>query len=143
THVMGVIPEAVQFVDGLCMSMSGLHPHNPDRSGRGPHLAIKVWLRKKRRRPPRHSRRVIAGLILAAGESRRMGSPKALLPYRGESFLDTLTGLFRAFCDPVIVVLGAGAEDIRAAVHRPATFVVNPQFRLGMTTSMQRGLEAV
>ena len=86
---------------------------------------------------------MIAGLILAAGESRRMGSPKALLPYRGESFLDTLTGLFAAFCNPVIVVLGAGAEDIRAAVHRPATFVVNPDFRLGMTTSMQRGLRAI
>ena len=86
---------------------------------------------------------MIAGLILAAGESRRMGSPKALLPYRGESFLDTLSGLFAAFCDPVIVVLGSAADEIRAAAHRPATFVVNPDFRLGQTTSMQCGLQAV
>ena len=49
-----------------------------------------------------------AGLILAAGESRRMGSPKALLEYRGETFLDRLTRIFAAHCDPVIVVLGAG-----------------------------------
>lgn len=84
-----------------------------------------------------------AGLILAAGESRRMGSPKALLAYRGETFLDTLIGLFGVRCRPVIVVLGAGAEQIRAAVQRPATFVVNPDWPHGMTTSLQSGLRAV
>jgi len=85
----------------------------------------------------------IAGLILAAGESRRMGSPKALLPYQGESFLDTLIGLFSARCSPVIVVLGAGADTIRARTARPATFVVNANYALGMTTSLQCGLRAV
>jgi molybdenum cofactor cytidylyltransferase len=84
-----------------------------------------------------------AGLILAAGESRRMGSPKALLPYRGETFLDTLIGLFAARCAPVIVVLGAGAGQIRAAAKRPATFVVNENYIHGMTTSLQCGLRAV
>jgi len=72
-----------------------------------------------------------------------MGSPKALLPYRGETFVDTLSGLFAAYCDPVIVVLGASADEIRAAARRPATYVVNPDFRLGQTTSMQCGLRAV
>ncbi|MBZ5578796.1 MAG: nucleotidyltransferase family protein [Acidobacteriia bacterium] len=85
----------------------------------------------------------VAGLILAAGESRRMGFPKALLPYRQETFLDTLTGLFAARCKPVIVVLGAGAEQIRARAVRPATFVVNPDYGRGMTTSLQCGLRAV
>ena len=85
----------------------------------------------------------IAGLILAAGESRRMGFPKALLPYRQETFLDTLTGLFAARCAPVIVVLGAAAQRIRAEAVRPATFVVNPDYLLGMTTSLQCGLRAV
>lgn len=84
-----------------------------------------------------------AGLILAAGESRRMGSPKALLPYRGETFLDTLIGLFTARCTPVIVVLGAGAEQIHAAAKRPATFVVNENYIQGMTTSLQCGLHTV
>jgi len=84
-----------------------------------------------------------AGLILAAGESRRMGSPKALLRYRDETFLDTLTALLARFCAPVIVVLGAHAAEIRAASTRPATFVVNPDFALGMTTSLQVGLRAV
>ena len=67
----------------------------------------------------------VAGIILAAGESRRMGSPKALLQYRNESFLDTLIGLFTERCDPVIVVLGAHADEIRTRTLRPATFVVN------------------
>ena len=84
-----------------------------------------------------------AGLILAAGESRRMGFPKALLQYRGETFLDTLIALFGVQCSPVIVVLGAGAGDIRERAARPATFAVNPRWPLGQTTSMQCGLRAV
>ena len=84
-----------------------------------------------------------AGLILAAGESRRMGSPKALLAYRDESFLDTLIGLFAPRCAQVVVVLGAGAEAIRAAGRRPAQFVVNSNWPAGMTTSLQCGLAAL
>ena len=89
----------------------------------------------------------VAGLILAAGESRRMGFPKALLRYREETFLDRLAGLFAARCSPVIVVLGAAAERIRAggnpAGHSAATFVVNPDWTRGQTTSMQCGLRAI
>ncbi len=84
-----------------------------------------------------------AGLILAAGESRRMGSPKALLSYRGQTFIDTLIGLFAARCESVIVVLGAGAEQIRSRAARNATFVVNADYERGMTTSLQCGLRAV
>ena len=85
----------------------------------------------------------VAGLILAAGESRRMGFPKALLRYREATFLDRLAGLFAARCSPVIVVLGAEAERIRASVGPPATFVMNPDWARGQTTSMQCGLRAV
>ena len=84
-----------------------------------------------------------AGLILAAGESRRMGSPKALLQYGGRTFLDTLTALFAARCSPVIVVLGAHAAQIRGAAAHSATFVENPDYALGMSTSLQCGLRAV
>ena len=77
-----------------------------------------------------------AGLILAAGESRRMGRPKALLDYRGEAFLNRLISLFAAHCSPVIVVLGAGAEEIRGHARGTATFVVNQQYRSGQTSSI-------
>lgn len=85
----------------------------------------------------------IASLILAAGESRRMGSPKALLKYHGETFLDALIGLFAPRCSSVIVVLGAYAEAVREATERSATFVLNPDYARGMITSLQCGLRAV
>jgi len=86
---------------------------------------------------------VTAGLILAAGESRRMGTPKALLPYRNESFLDTLVGLLQDRCAPVIVVLGCAADQIRSAARRAALFVENPHWAAGQTGSMQCGLRSV
>jgi molybdenum cofactor cytidylyltransferase len=68
-----------------------------------------------------------------------MGSPKALLDYRGETFLDRLVRLFSAACDPVIVVLGAS----KLPVPPPACSVVNPDWRLGQTSSFQCGLRAL
>ncbi len=86
-----------------------------------------------------------AGLILAAGASRRMGSPKALLEYEGETFLDRWIRLFASVCDPVIVVLGFDADRILSQIRRPAeaTFVLNPDPARGMLSSLQTGLRAV
>ena len=57
---------------------------------------------------------MLAAAILSAGESRRMGTPKALLPYRGGTFLEHLIEVTR---HPRIgitrIVLGAGADAIR------------------------------
>jgi len=72
-----------------------------------------------------------------------MGSPKALLMYRGETFLDRLVGVFAARLNPVIVVLGAAEEEVRARTLRAATFVVNGDYAVGQTSSLQCGLRAV
>ena len=87
----------------------------------------------------------IAGLILAAGESTRMGSPKALLKFRGETFLDRLIALFSEFCAPVVVVVGCDAERIRSGARRggQALFTENTSYRLGQLSSMQSGLRAL
>ena len=87
----------------------------------------------------------LAGLILAAGESRRMGSPKALLDFEGETFLDRLILTLGSSCHPVIVVLGCEPQRIRAGLRSAelATFVTNPDYRRGQLSSLQRGLAAV
>jgi molybdenum cofactor cytidylyltransferase len=87
----------------------------------------------------------VAGLILAAGESKRMGSPKALLDLQGETFLDRLIRVFSQFCAPLAVVLGCEADRIRGGLQRPgrAIFVENTDYRLGQLSSMQCGLRAL
>jgi molybdenum cofactor cytidylyltransferase len=82
----------------------------------------------------------VAGLILAAGESRRMGQPKALLRFRGTTFIQNLVGLFSACCDPVIVVLGHNPEPIRRTIGDSAQIVINTGYLLGQFSSMQAGL---
>ena len=69
-----------------------------------------------------------------------MGSPKALLRYGSDTFLDTLTALFTARCSPVIVVLGAHSAEIRAAARRPATFVINPEGQIKIIEVHDNGI---
>jgi len=87
----------------------------------------------------------IAGLILAGGASRRMGSPKALLRFQDETFLDRMIRLFARVCDPVVVVLGHNSDKIRPGLERPsqAVFAVNPDPERGMLSSLQCGLAAL
>ena len=72
-----------------------------------------------------------------------MGSPKALLPFRGETFLDRLIGVFSGFCAPIVVVVGADATRIRSSVTQAAVFAENTDYRLGQLSSMQCGLRAM
>ncbi|MEJ2054955.1 MAG: nucleotidyltransferase family protein [Calditrichaceae bacterium] len=56
---------------------------------------------------------MISGILLAAGESSRMGRPKALLPYEGITFIDSILNKFaETGCEPIITILGSHAEMI-------------------------------
>jgi molybdenum cofactor cytidylyltransferase len=91
---------------------------------------------------PAADRAKIAGLVLAAGESSRMGRDKALLDYRGHTFLETIIlKLVEAGLERVIVVLGHHAEDIQRTVDLAAAeVVVNRNYLNGQTSSLQTGL---
>lgn len=87
---------------------------------------------------------MIAGIILAAGESRRMGRDKALLTFQGRTFLETITHkLGAAGIENITVVLGYHAEIIRRSVSLPgARFAINHHYQQGQTSSLQLGLAA-
>jgi CTP:molybdopterin cytidylyltransferase MocA len=81
-------------------------------------------------------------IILAAGASTRMGSPKQLLPLKGQSLL---TGVVEAALAakvwPVVVVLGAHAEKIRPLLARhPVLVAENPAWAEGMASSLRAGI---
>lgn len=84
----------------------------------------------------------LAAVILAGGASRRMGTAKALLPFRGETILDGLIRLYHAFCGPVIVVLGHTPDKIRDGIARAGDvqFAVNSDPERGQLSSLQCGL---
>ena len=86
----------------------------------------------------------IGTVILAAGESARMGSPKQLLPFRGKPLIrwmvDAAAGFDRG---PSVIVVGAYAPEIRASLGPlPADTVVveNLNWRRGMGSSLRVGL---
>jgi molybdenum cofactor cytidylyltransferase len=89
------------------------------------------------------NRASIAGVILAAGASSRMGQPKALLEYEGETFVHRLARILDEVCGRVVVVVGFDAERVRAASPGTATVIENPAPELGMLSSLQCGLGQV
>jgi molybdenum cofactor cytidylyltransferase len=88
---------------------------------------------------------MLAAAILAAGESRRMGQPKALLPYRGATFLEHLLQITRhPRIDVQRAVLGAGAEAIRAQLRlTDEQVVVNNDWERGQLSSIQAAIRSL
>jgi len=88
---------------------------------------------------------MIAGLILAAGESSRMGSDKATLPYRGRTFLELIVQTLReGGLERIVVVLGHHAQEIQRQIKiEAAQVVINPDYRSGQTSSLQVGLRSL
>jgi molybdenum cofactor cytidylyltransferase len=87
----------------------------------------------------------IAAIILSGGASRRMGTPKALLRFQNETFLDRLIRVFSAVANPIIVVVGKHADQIQTGIERgrEVLFAVNPDPERGMLSSLQCGLALV
>src|SRR5687768_6650803 len=87
----------------------------------------------------------VAAIVLAAGEGRRMGGPKALVAFGGRTMLEATAAIFeRRDVAARIVVLGAEAGRVAAAIRLPAetTVVVNDRHAEGMLTSVWAGLDA-
>ena len=87
----------------------------------------------------------VAGLLLAAGEGRRYGTPKALVELDGRLLVERAAEVLTAGgCVPVTVVLGAGAEEVvtRAGLDGTRT-VLNPAWSSGMGSSLRVGLAAL
>jgi molybdenum cofactor cytidylyltransferase len=94
---------------------------------------------------PSAARKPLAAAILAAGESRRMGTPKALLPYRGKTFAEYLlevtnhprVGMKR-------IVVGAHAQEISSRLSAAgANIVINQEWQQGQLSSIQAAIRSV
>jgi molybdenum cofactor cytidylyltransferase len=84
-------------------------------------------------------------IILAAGNSSRLGRPKQLLPYRGKTLLThTTTEALNAGVHPVVVVTGAFHAEVSAALRgQPLSIVFNPIWQDGMASGIVIGLSSM
>jgi len=93
----------------------------------------------------------LCGLILAAGESSRMGRDKALLPWppgvspaSSDTFLSAAIQLFAPHVDIVLVVAGSNEADLAPIIYaQGASLVVNPDPTRGQFSSLQSGVREV
>ena len=88
----------------------------------------------------------ISAILLAAGESTRMGRLKALLPWQGATLIEYQVGsLLSAGVAELVVVVGHRGDEVGAPIagRQGVTTVVNPDYRQGKTTSIKAGLSAM
>ena len=85
----------------------------------------------------------IGVIILAAGGSSRMGSPKQLLPYRGRSLVrHAAKAALGSIVDHVVVVIGSNADEVRNELDGlQLSIVENPGWQAGMSSSVRAGLQ--
>jgi molybdenum cofactor cytidylyltransferase len=88
---------------------------------------------------------MISAILLAAGQSRRMGKPKLLMPFGRSTIIEqAVDNLLGSAIDEVVVVLGDRAEAISQLIaDRPVKLAVNPDYEQGMSTSIIAGLGLV
>jgi CTP:molybdopterin cytidylyltransferase MocA len=87
----------------------------------------------------------VAGVVLAAGAGRRFGMPKALVDFHGTLLVERAARvLAEGGCDPVLVVLGAAADEVtERAQLDDATVVMNPDWPTGMGSSLRAALDTL
>jgi molybdenum cofactor cytidylyltransferase len=87
----------------------------------------------------------IEGILLAAGESRRMGFPKPLLRLNGETFLSHIAASMLVTVERLIIVLGAHRDAVMAVVppDNRISVIDNPDYAMGQLSSIKAGLRAV
>jgi len=88
---------------------------------------------------------MIWAMILAAGESKRMGKPKLLLPYGEKTIIETIVKtVVSSNVENTLVILGSEREKIEEKIKNfPVKIVYNRDFRSGMLSSVQCGFKAV
>jgi molybdenum cofactor cytidylyltransferase len=88
---------------------------------------------------------MVSAIVLAAGESRRMGRPKQLLRLGERTLLDlTLDNVRKSSVDEIILVLGSSAAEIQQQVSTQGVkIVVNPAYQEGMASSLRAGIAAL
>lgn len=86
----------------------------------------------------------IAALVLAAGESKRLGTPKQLIRFEGQTLLNRVIDRIRnTGIDKVFVVLGANAAEIQASIDGPVKIVNNESWSEGMGSSLRVGIKHI
>jgi molybdenum cofactor cytidylyltransferase len=88
---------------------------------------------------------MLSAIVPAAGMSRRLGRNKLLLPFKGQPLIaHAVDTLMASKVDEIIVVLGHEADQVRAAIGvKGVRLVENPDYRLGLNTSVRTGFAAV
>ena len=91
------------------------------------------------------TKRHLEGIILAAGESRRMGYPKPLLEVGGRTFIEQIAETMLAVVPRLVIVIGAHRERVRAAIARDVRIAIieNPDYSRGQLSSLKVGLGAI
>ena len=87
----------------------------------------------------------IQGLVLAAGLSSRCGTNKLLMPAEGSAIIErTVRTLIKANLAGITVVLGSCSEEIKKVLNGYSLqFIYNPDYKDGMSTSLQAGINAI
>jgi len=82
---------------------------------------------------------VIVAVVLSAGESSRMGRPKALLPIDGQTFIERIVAaLKQTRVGKIIVILGHNASELQPKIsHLPVEILINTDYKLGQLSSLQ------